>query len=152
MLYNARVGTWLLCYLVFSRAPNVADYNELLVCTVRTPTQGGAANDNMAAGRKRGISALLADVTNTTHPEFKRRCSSSLALYKINEVQESLPKGRYEYHVSEDTCMTLSQLIKNKPHIFEQGTECISQYIQRNTTFEMQKAITINSLPTVCAI
>ena len=50
MLYNARVGTWLLCYLVFSRAPNVADCNELLVCTVHMPTQGGAANDDMAAG------------------------------------------------------------------------------------------------------
>ena len=34
MIYNAGVGTWLLCYLVFSRVPNVADCNELLVCTV----------------------------------------------------------------------------------------------------------------------
>ena len=49
--YNARVRSWLLCYLVFSRAPNVADCNELLVCTVRMPTQGRAANDDMAAGR-----------------------------------------------------------------------------------------------------
>ena len=49
MLYNARVGTWLWCYLVFSRAPNVADCNELLICTVCMPTQDGAANDNTAA-------------------------------------------------------------------------------------------------------
>ena len=46
---HARVGTCLLCYLVFSRAPNVADCNELLVCPVHMPTQGWAVNDNVPA-------------------------------------------------------------------------------------------------------
>ena len=34
----------------------------------------------------------------------------------------------------------MKRLVRDRPQVIENGMQCIKQYIERNTTFEVQKA------------
>lgn len=92
--------------------------------------------------RKQGELQLLADITNT--PTGRRACSSSAAK-RIKEI--SRPKAPRSIHVTPPSSPTpgdtLEYTIKCCPHTIEAATEKLSALIERNLTFPLHKAMTL---------
>lgn len=108
-----------------------------------------STNIVMASKRLRGVSAFLQDVTNTEQqqiPRSKRTCSDrAVAMVKQHSYKtKCAPRGRHAIveEVSEDH-LTLKKVIDSRHDVIEQGVKRIQEYTERNTTFVMQKAFTI---------
>ena len=93
-----------------------------------------------------GLKAFLADTTNipTTSPS-KRFCAEKAK----NEISDQLKMkanrgGVYrQASINEYTSeidITLKQCIDKRPKVLKEGFRCIQDYIERNTSFAIQKA------------
>ena len=119
--------------------------------------------------RKRGITALL-DVTNTVLPDNqKRACSEKTSTRLAKQLARKAPRAdpskatparmtnaavRENSESAEQTvqCSTLCRLIKNRPSVLNCGGECINGFLERNTTFETQKAFALHIFATAVRV
>ena len=111
--------------------------------------------DATPRGRKRGISALLEDVTNTGHLDRMSALKAKRALKSQNSVQAArgnparggkLRQGQ-TVSVAEHESVHLLKLVHDRSLL---GTvySSLAGFIQRNVSFEVQKAIAINMMIT----
>ena len=109
----------------------------------------------MTTKRVRGLKAFLSDVTNAPSPPQKRHCKARASSIIADQLKSKAPRGIHSPQHSETTHhyllrqlpdstdsshITLKQLLNNRPEILQQGLVCITQYIERNTIFAIQKA------------
>lgn len=132
-----------------------------------------ASGGRGAAGDKR-LRAFLSDQSNIPSPEplTKRSCATKAGNEIVNYSQRQAPRGVHTAkikrrkhvvascessrtsdrghppHVPENNFdhTSLYKLLKSRPEVLTQGMECIHQYIERNSTFVMQKAIALHIL------
>ena len=109
--------------------------------------------DATPRGRKRGISALLEDVTNTGHLECRRsalkakKSQNSVQAARGNPARGGKLRQGQTVSVAEHESVHLHKLVHDKSLL---GTvhSSLAGFIQRNVSFEVQKAIAINMMVT----
>ena len=135
------------------------------------PQVAAAFHTEQRVGLKRGITALLGDVTNTVLPnKQKRACSekasASLAKHLARQAPRADPskatparttnsaarKANREPTEQTVQSSTLYRLIKNRPSVLDCGGECINGFLERNTTFETQKAFALHVFATAVRV
>ena len=116
-------------------------------------------------GLKRGMAALLGDITNTVLPEKQRRTGSEKASARLaKHLARQAPRGDPSKSTparmtneaarkeGETPCNTLCQLMKKRPDVINCGGECINGFLERNTTFETLKAFTLHIFATAVRV
>ena len=106
---------------------------------------------------KKGVHAFLKDTTNL-EPPSKRRCASK-ASSNIFQLKKYAPRGNPSVSGSNRAkaikkCklkagqqkeapefQTLQQIIIHDKQIFDNGFQCVDNFIERNASMEMHKAI-----------
>ena len=117
---------------------------------------GSFQNQPPKRSRKRGIAALLADVTNQPESCNQRLCKEeSISKVSAAIVPDFQPRGDAEKggmvrakvlkrpaSQSDDTCALYSIYTKDR-ELFDKGQEYISNFVSKNVSWEVQKALAI---------
>ena len=97
---------------------------------------------------RRGVSALLSDITNNSsdtdgdNRPNKRACTVTTGA-KIKE--QINPRGMHATHSDEsDKPKTLYELVHKRSNVLDEGKTCLSNFIERNTTFANKKALALH--------
>ena len=129
------------------------------------PTTGSFQNplpSGVKTTRKRGMAAVLADSTNTSTTESccKRACKVR-AEHKIHVQQaKCCPRGnpkaaaaaRFTMKPDVPPTTTLYRMFHHDKATFSAGLDCITSYMRRNSSMEVQKAIAITLIGTAMLV
>ena len=115
----------------------------------------------MSTTRVRGLKAFLADVTNThPPPPAKRQCAERAEKVFSNQLKKKAPRGGSGNPVlPDDTSQggssstavqdvdvditTVKSLLDKRPEVLQEGFRCLLEFTERNTSYEIQKATTL---------
>ena len=108
----------------------------------------------MSISRKRDIRAVLADATNLLVTS-KRSCavvaSKTIKSLSVRGAPRGIHTSKHvctDFHTSGTESVAsspgLSQLIRSRPNVIQEGQGIIKAYIERNSTFTIQKAVALN--------
>ena len=106
--------------------------------------------------RKRGISALLGDITNdpSAQTQSRRTCrEETLSKVAANLEQTHEPRGdaskggkikaKLAKNSSKPGNNTLHCIFTKQRELFDKGQECINDFVSKNVSWELEKAIAI---------
>ena len=115
---------------------------------------GSFENQPLKRKRMRGIAALLEDTSNlpSTSENLERRACKEIAESRIavssapqHDSRGDSTKGvRTKQHMQAGSCdVTLHRIFKNNREVFKKGQEKIKDFVCKNVSWEVQKAIAI---------
>ena len=117
---------------------------------------GSFENQTLKRKRKRGIAALLEDTTNlpvsVASENLEKRASKEKAESRITVSSapqydcrgDSLKGVKSKQHMQAGSCDgTLYRIFKNNREVFNKGQEIIKDFVSKNVSWEVQKAIAI---------
>ena len=118
---------------------------------------GSSQNQQPRRQRKRGIAALLADITNE-QPQCSQRVCKQVAKSRVtvsvaptfdlrgDPVKGVKEKARQASKVTSND--TLYRVYTNDRELFNKGQQLINNYVSKNVSFEIQKALSIQLMTT----
>ena len=154
--FKVRISTCSIAMEDFSLPNSTCSSQSQLLDSLRSQETGSFQNQPPRRQRKRGIAALL-DITNSEAASLPQRAckdaTRSRVAASIAPTFESRgdPKKAVKVKASiqkqaSQSDDTLYRIYTNNKELFTKGQQCINNYVARNVSWEIQKALAIQMM------